>query len=166
MRIAPALTIAACLVIAGLFATSWFAPLMVVQIKYAFWMAGTQISLISTLQGLWASDPILALVLSFLTLMAPMVKLLGTGLIAAGLLDPKTKGLLWVLGKLAMADVLLIVLYIAIFKGLDGGTITTQWGLWLYTGAVLASLALSLATAGLPHSGGLPRTALPRHESA
>lgn len=160
------LTPLACLGIAGLFVTSWFAPLMVVQLKYAFWMEGTAVSLISTLQGLWADDPVLALVLSFLTLMAPMVKLLGMGLIATGLLDPKAKGILWILGKLAMADVLLIVLYIAIFKGLDGGTITLQWGLWLYTAAVLASLALSLTTAKMGPRGDLPQTALPRHESA
>jgi hypothetical protein len=40
--------------------------------------------------------------------------------------------------------VFLIVVYIALFKGLDGGTITAQWGLWAYTGAVLGSLGLSL----------------------
>ena len=140
------------------FVVSWFAPLMLVTLKYAFWMEGARISLISTLQGLWADDPALALVLSFLTLMAPMVKLLGTGLLLAGLLSPKVEGALWLIGRLAMADVLLIVLYIAIFKGLDGGTIKPLWGLWLYTAAVLASLGLSLAVqrhhqARLPSEG-------------
>jgi paraquat-inducible protein A len=126
------------------FPVAWFAPLMTVKVRLAFWASGTDITLISTLQALWADDPVLALVLSFLTLVAPMVKLLGSALILLGLLSPRTDGALWLLGRLAMADVFLIVVYMALFKGLDGGTITPGWGLWAYTGAVLGSLGLSL----------------------
>jgi uncharacterized paraquat-inducible protein A len=47
------------------------------------------------------------------------------------------------MGKLAMADVFLIALYIVIVKGIGLATVETAWGLWLFTGCVLFSLFLS-----------------------
>lgn len=139
-------------VLALAFPVAWFAPLMTVKVRLAFWASGTEISLVSTLQSLWADDPALTLVLSFLTLVAPMLKLAGAALVLLGLLSPRTEGALWWLGRLAMADVFLIVVYMALFKGLDGGTITPEWGLWAYTGAVMGSLGLSVWVARLvPH---------------
>lgn len=126
------------------FPVAWFAPLLTVQLKFAFWAPGTEISLVSTLQSLWAEDPVLALALSFLTLVAPTLKVLGSGLILTGLLSPRTETALWAVGRLAMADVFLIVVYMALFKGIDGGTLEIRWGLWLFTLSVLASLGLSL----------------------
>ena len=139
-------------VLALAFPLAWFAPLMTVKVRLAFWTSGTEISLISTLQALWADDPALALVLGFLTLAAPLIKLAGAALVLLGRLSPGAEGLLWWLGRLAMADVFLIVVYMALFKGLDGGTITPEWGLWAYSGAVLGSLGLSVWLARLvPH---------------
>lgn len=132
------------LALALLFPISWFAPLMTVKASFAFWGSGVEVSLISTLQSLWAEDPALALLLSFLTLAAPLLKLLGTALLVTGMLSPKTKPVIWLLGRMAMADVFLIAIYMVIFKGLDVGSITLNWGLWAYTVAVVASLALSL----------------------
>ena len=126
------------------FPVAWFAPLMTVKVRLIFWASGTDVTVISTLQALWSDDPVLALVLSFLTLVAPMLKLLGAALIVLHLISPRIEGALWLLGRLAMADVFLMVVYMALFKGLDGGTITPGWGLWAYTGAVLGSLGLSL----------------------
>ena len=56
-------------VLALAFPVAWFAPLMTVKVRLAFWASGTEISLVSTLQALWAEDAALALVLSFLTLL-------------------------------------------------------------------------------------------------
>jgi paraquat-inducible protein A len=133
------------------FPVAWAAPLMTVKVRLAFWTSGTDISLLSTLQALAADDPALALVLGFLAIVAPMIKLAGAALILLGWLSPRAEAVLWTLGRLAMADVFLIVVYIALFKGLDGGTITPQWGLWAYTGAVLGSLGLSLWLARRGH---------------
>ena len=48
------------------------------------------------------------------------------------------------LGKLAMADIFLIALYIVIAKGVGVGTVETAWGLYLFTGCIIASLGISL----------------------
>lgn len=144
MTLSDRLALAAILALALAFPLAWFAPLMVVKVRFAFWASGTGITLVSTLQALWAEAPTLAIVLSFLTLAAPLLKLLGMALVLTGMLSPRVEGALWALGRLAMADVFLIVVYIAMFKGLNGGTITPQWGLWAYTAAVLGSLMLSL----------------------
>jgi uncharacterized paraquat-inducible protein A len=127
-----------------LFPLAWFAPLMTVKVKLQFWASGTELSVISMLQSVWAEDAVLALVLTFLAVVAPTLKVLGTALIQTGFLSPRAHGALVVLGRLAMADVFLIAVYVAVFKGLDGGTITTGWGLWLFTACVLASVMMSL----------------------
>lgn len=158
MTLARSLVLAAIAGLAIAFPVAWFAPLMTVKVKLAFWGSGTNVSLISTLQSLWAEAPVLALVLSFLTLAAPMLKLLGMGLMLTGLLSHRAEGALWLLGRLAMADVFLIVVYMALFKGIDAGTITPQWGLWAYTGAVLGSLGVSLAMGRLPLPHGIGTT--------
>ena len=66
-------------------------------------------------------------------------------LIHFDLLDRRTLPALNLLGKLAMADIFLIALYITIAKGIGLGRIETAWGLYLFTGCILASLGISLA---------------------
>lgn len=144
MPMSDRLALAFVALLAVAFPVAWVMPLMTVKIRLAFWASGTDVTVLSTLQALWADDPVLALVLSLLTLVAPMLKLVGAALILLRLLSPRVEAVLWLLGRLAMADVLLMVVYMALFKGLDGGTITTGWGLWAYTAAVLGSLGLSL----------------------
>ncbi|MEM9268086.1 MAG: paraquat-inducible protein A, partial [Pseudomonadota bacterium] len=48
-----------------------------------------------------------------------------------------------VLGKLAMADVFLIALYIVVTKGVGIGKVETAYGLYVFTALVLASMALA-----------------------
>jgi uncharacterized paraquat-inducible protein A len=136
--------IAANAALAVLFPVAWFAPLMTVRVTLQFWASGTELSVIGTLQGLWATDVALALLLTFFAIVAPTVKVLGTGLILARLLSPRAHWALFQIGRFAMADVFLIAVYIAIFKGLDGGSITTGWGLWLFTGCILGALVVSV----------------------
>ena len=47
------------------------------------------------------------------------------------------------MGKLAMADVFLIALYIVLAKGAGFGTVQVAWGLYLFTACILLSLALA-----------------------
>jgi len=49
-------------------------------------------------------------------------------------------------GKLAMADVFLIALYIVLAKGVGVGTVETGWGLYLFTFCVLLSLLITEIT--------------------
>ncbi|MGX9349980.1 paraquat-inducible protein A [Shimia sp. W99] len=127
-----------------LFPIAWFAPLLRAGFLPIFGLS--EISIISGLQSLWDSDPVLALLVTFLAIFAPYMKVIGVALIQFGYLRRKTLTVLEFLGKLAMADVFLIALYVVIVKGAGRVTVETGWGLYLFTGCVLASIAISHLT--------------------
>ena len=127
-----------------LFPVAWFAPLLRAALLPIFGM--DEISVITGLQSLWQSDPTFALLVTFLAVFAPFAKTLGLTLIHFGLLSPKTLPALHILGKLAMAEVFLIALYLVIAKGAGYVTIETAWGLYLFTACILASLLISHKT--------------------
>jgi uncharacterized paraquat-inducible protein A len=130
------------LVLFILFPISWFAPLMQAGLLPLFGLS--EISIISGLQSLWEKDVILALLVTFFALVAPMLKTLGMALVQFKLLDDRTLPVIGVMGKLAMADIFLIALYITLSKGIGIGRIETLWGLYLFTACILASLATSI----------------------
>jgi paraquat-inducible protein A len=80
---------------------------------------------------------------TFLAVFAPYAKTIGLALLHWKLLSPKTQPMLDILGKLAMADVFLIALYIVIVKGAGYVTIEAAWGLYLFTGCILTSILIS-----------------------
>ena len=102
-----------------------------------------EISVVSGLQSLWQTDAALGLVVTVFAIFAPFAKTAGLALVQFGLLSRKTLPALHQLGRLAMADVFLIALYIVIVKGAGYVTIEVGWGLYLFTGCILASLAIS-----------------------
>lgn len=128
----------------ALFPVAWFAPLIRAAVLPLFGME--EISVITGLQSLWATDPALALLVTFLAIFAPFAKVLGLALVQHRLLSRKVLPVLHLLGRLAMADVFLVALYIVIAKGAGHVTIETAWGLYLFTGCILASLGLSALT--------------------
>lgn len=125
-----------------LFPISWFAPLLRAGLLPMFGLS--EISVMTGLQSLWQSDAALALVVTFLAVFAPMLKTLGVALVQFGLLDGRVKPALHLLGKMAMADVFLVALYIVLVKGIGLATVETAWGLYLFTGCILTSLYLTL----------------------
>ncbi|MFS4582756.1 paraquat-inducible protein A [Phaeobacter sp. C3_T13_0] len=127
-----------------LYPVAWFAPLMRAGLLPIFGLS--EISVITGLQSLWGSDVILALTVTIFAIFAPYLKTIGLALVQWNLLDRRTQPVLHVLGKLAMADVFLIALYITLAKGIGYATIETAWGLYLFTGCILASLVLGLLT--------------------
>jgi uncharacterized paraquat-inducible protein A len=127
-----------------LFPVAWSAPLLRAALLPVFGM--DEISVITGLQSLWGTDAVLALLVTFLAIFAPYAKTLGLALVQFQLLDPAVLPVLHGLGKLAMADVFLIALYVVIAKGAGHVTIETGWGLYLFTFCILASLGLSFAT--------------------
>lgn len=138
-----------------LFPIAWFAPLLRAALLPIFGM--DEISVITGLQSLWESDAILALVVTFLAVFAPVAKVIGLALVDFGLLAPRVMPALHIMGKLAMADVFLLAIYIVLAKGAGLVTIEAAWGLYLFTGCILASLFLSHRTPptldASPHSG-------------
>ncbi len=126
-----------------LFPIAWFAPLLRAGLLPLFGLS--EISVISGVQSLWDTDVFLALIVTIFALFAPYLKTIGLALIHFDLLDKRTLPALNILGKLAMADIFLIALYITIAKGIGVGTLETAWGLYLFTFCILASLGISLA---------------------
>lgn len=123
------------------FPIAWFAPLMRAGLLPLFGLS--EISVISGLQALWDSDVGLALLVTAFALFAPYLKTIGLALLHFGLLSPKVLPTLHILGKLAMTDVFLIALYIVVVKGVGMAHVETAWGLYLFTGCILASLGIS-----------------------
>lgn len=121
-----------------LFPVSWFAPVMRAALLPLFGM--DEISIVTGLQSIWESDIPLALTVTFLAIFAPYAKTIGLALLHWGLLSPRTLPALHVMGKLAMADVFLIALYIVIVKGAGHVTIEVAWGLYLFTACILVSV--------------------------
>ena len=127
-----------------LFPIAWFAPLMRAGLLPLFGLS--EISVISGMQALWESDVALALLVTFFALFAPYLKTIGLALIHFNMMRRKVLPALSWLGKLAMADVFLVALYIVVIKGVGFGKVETAWGLYLFTACILASLAISFLT--------------------
>jgi len=125
-----------------LFPLSWFAPLLRAGLLPFFDLS--EISVVSGLQALWQGDVALALLVTFFAIFAPYLKTLCLALLQFGLLSPRVLPALHVLGKLAMADIFLIALYIILIKGIGLARVETAWGLYFFTGCVLLSLAISM----------------------
>ncbi|RKF15206.1 paraquat-inducible membrane protein A [Roseovarius spongiae] len=128
-----------------LFPVAWFAPLLRAGIDLPLFGL-SEISVVSGLQSLWETDVTLALLVSFLALFAPYAKTASLALVHFGLMRRKALPALQILGKLAMADVCLVALYIVVVKGVGLARVETAWGLYLFTGCILASVALGLLT--------------------
>ena len=127
-----------------LFPIAWFAPLLRAGLLPIFGLS--EISIISGLQTLWEVDPILALLVTFLAIFAPYMKTIGLALVQFGQMRRRVLPALEIMGKLAMADVFLIALYVVLVKGAGHVTVETGWGLYLFTACVLASIAISHLT--------------------
>jgi len=127
-----------------LFPLAWAAPLLRAGLLPLFGL--NEISVLSGLAALWQTDILLALLVTFFALVAPYLKTVGLALIHFDLASPRLLPALHLMGKLAMADIFLIALYIVIVKGVGLARIETAWGLYLFTFCILASLALSILT--------------------
>ena len=127
-----------------LYPVAWFAPLMRAGLLPIFSL--DEISVITGLQSLWASDVFLALVVTAFALFAPYLKTIGLALLHFRMLSPRALPALSLLGKLAMADIFLIALYVTIFKGIGVGKIEIAWGLYLFTALILTSVLISWRT--------------------
>ena len=127
-----------------LYPVAWFAPLMRAGLLPLFGLS--EISVMTGLQSLWGSDIFLALVVTVFALVAPYLKTVGLALIHFDLLNPVRGRWLEIIGKLAMADVFLIALYITVTKTVGVGRIEVAWGLYLFTFCIAASLLISWQT--------------------
>lgn len=126
------------------FPLAWAAPMLRAGLLPLFGLS--EISVLTGLQALWEKDIFLALIVTFFALFAPYMKTLGLALVHFHLASPRLLPALHLLGRLAMADIFLIALYIVAAKGVGVGRVETAWGLYLFTACILASLAISFLT--------------------
>lgn len=126
------------------FPIAWAAPLL--RAGFLPWFGLSEISILSGIAALYDSDPALAALVAALALVAPYVKTLALAGVHYRWLGPRLLPGLKFLGRLAMADVFLIALYVVVVKGTGLGHVETAWGLWFFTGCVGVSLLISLLT--------------------
>lgn len=130
-----------------LFPVAWLAPLA----KAGFAMplfGGKEISILGGVIELAGSDVFLCAIVGIFAILIPYSKtivLLGAQFGQLGSADRWLK-VLGYLGKLSMADVFLIAMYVVLIKGIGFGNIEIQWGLYLFTLLVLASIWATWAT--------------------
>ncbi|PCJ74800.1 MAG: paraquat-inducible membrane protein A [Rhodobacteraceae bacterium] len=127
-----------------LFPIAWFAPLLRAGLLPVFSL--DEISTLTAVQALWEADIFLALLVTFLAIFTPILKVSATVLIHFNLLSNRAIPTLEILGKLAMADVFLIAIYIVGAKGVGIGRVETAWGLYLFTACVLGSMVITHLT--------------------
>ena len=125
-----------------LFPIAWFMPLLRAGLLPLFGLS--EISVMSGLQSLWGTDVSLALIVTFLAVFAPMLKVIGMALVQFHLADHRIAPALGILGKLAMADVFLIALYIVMIKGIGIGKVEVAAGLYLFTFCILLSITIQI----------------------
>ena len=128
-----------------LYPCAWVAPLFRAGLLPLFGLS--EISLLTGLQSLWQSDIFLAIIVFLFAFFAPYAKTVGLVMVHFNMQSARSLPLLVMLGRLAMADVFLIALYITTLKGIGFGTVETAWGLYLLTGCILASFVISYLTA-------------------
>lgn len=126
------------LALLGLFPLAWQAPLASAEIRWLF--SSEEITVISGVLELYATDPALAVLVGALAIVLPYLKTLF--LVYAQFSDAATARaltpLLEGLARFSMADVFLLAFYIIAYRGF--GEIEAQWGLHLFTGLVLVSI--------------------------
>ncbi|MBT0956351.1 paraquat-inducible protein A [Alphaproteobacteria bacterium KMM 3653] len=137
-----------------LFPIAWFAPLLRAGLLPLFGLS--EISVISGLQSLWGTDVFLALLVTGFALFAPYLKTIGLALIHFGMMRRKVLPVMHILGKLAMADIFLIALYVVVAKGIGVGRVEAAWGLYLFSACIIASIGISFLTERRAKAAALP----------
>ncbi|HUS54307.1 MAG TPA: paraquat-inducible protein A [Thermohalobaculum sp.] len=132
------------LLLLTLYPVSWIAPLA--RAGFLPFFSGNEITILGGVNDLWQSDAALATLVAVFAIVIPYAKTLAIAAVHFGHLGPRALPVVEIIGKLSMADVFLIALYIVLVKGVGIGHVASAWGLWLFTGCVLASLWVGFET--------------------
>ena len=127
-----------------LYPAAWFAPLA--EAGMVSWWSGSDITIMGGVADLWEIDIALSILVAVLAILIPYAKTMALSAIHFQKLGPASLPVIEAIGKLSMADVFLIALYVVVVKGVGIGHVETSWGLWLFTFCVLASIWVGWAT--------------------
>ncbi|MEO1492790.1 MAG: paraquat-inducible protein A [Pseudomonadota bacterium] len=129
-----------------LYPAAWLAPLARAGVLPWFF-EGREISILGGIADLWQADAALACLVALLAIVIPYGKTIVLSAIHFDKLGPRSLPIIEIVGKLSMADVFLVALYVVVVKGVGIGHVSIAWGLWLFTGCVLASIWVGWVTA-------------------
>ena len=129
-----------------LYPAAWLAPLARAGM-FPFFFDGREITILGGIGDLWEADIALAALVALFAIIIPYGKTLALSAAHFGKLGPAPLPVIETIGKLSMADVFLIALYVVVVKGVGIGHVSIAWGLWLFTMCVLASIWVSWVTA-------------------
>lgn len=132
------------LALLAIYPVAWCAPLA--RAGFLPWFSGEEITILSGVTDLWQSDPLLAALVALFAIAIPYGKTLTLTAIHFDRFGARPLPWIEAIGKLSMADVFLIALYIVIVKGVGVGHVNSAWGLWLFTACVFTSIWVSWAT--------------------
>lgn len=126
------------LAVLGLMPVAWQAPLAE---NDGGWFFSTQeITVFSGVQQLYEREPALAVLIGAFAIVVPYLKSLL--LVYVQFADPRPSRILLTLieflSRLSMTDVFLVAFYILAYNGV--GDITPRWGLYFFTGLVVAAI--------------------------
>jgi len=143
MRVSPYL-VATNLCLLVLYPIAWLAPLA--RAAFLPFFSGDKITIFGGVHDLWETDIVLAFLVGLFAVAIPYAKTLVLVAVHFGRLGPRAVPIIEVIGKLSMADVFLIAVYIVMVKGVGIGTVTPAWGLWLFTACVLVQIGVAHLT--------------------
>lgn len=132
------------LLLLGLYPVAWCAPLL--RAGVLPWFGLSEISVLSGVAALWETAPVFAVIVAGFAFVLPVLKLAGVAAIQWRVAGPRLIRATHLLGRLAMADVFLIAVYITVAKGVSLATVQVAWGLYLFTFCVLGSILLGLVS--------------------
>lgn len=135
---------AANLALLALYPLAWASPLATAGLLP--WFDGNEITILGGVAELWEVDPLLAILVAVFAMVIPYAKTLALAAIQFGRLPPRALPAIVAIGKLSMADVFLIAVYIVVVKGVGLGYVQSAWGLWLFTACVLGQVWIAWET--------------------
>lgn len=128
-----------------LYPVAWTAPLARAGILPFF--TGDELTILGGIGDLLETDIFLAGIVALFAVLTPYFKTMVLTVIHFGwVAGDRWIRLLELSGKLSMADIFLLALYIVLIKGVGVGHVEVAWGLYLFTACVLTSLAIALLT--------------------
>jgi uncharacterized paraquat-inducible protein A len=136
--------LAANLALLAVWPVAWTAPLA--RAGFLPFFEGEAVSVLGGIGDLWTADRGLACLVALFAVAMPLAKTFALAAFQAGRLGPRALPAIALLGKLSMAEVFLLALYVVVVKGTGLGSVTPAWGLWLFTACVLVQIAIAEAS--------------------
>lgn len=132
------------LALLGLFPVAWMAPIARAESTWLFF--SEEITMVSAVLELYEADMFLAGVVALFAFALPYLKTIAMVYVqfSRGVPPRWTMPFLEMLARFSMTDVFLVAFLVVLYRGV--GDITVEWGLYVFTGAVIASIIASWIT--------------------